>query len=792
MRTKKICVYGRVQSVGFRPFVFKIANSLGIKGYVKNKTSYVEILLQSEEYKIKEFIKILSEKLPPSAKIEKIKVEEVDEREFNSFDIISSEESEIKILYFPADIKICQDCLKELLNPNDRRYLYPFINCTQCGPRFTIIKSLPYDRKNTTMDVFLMCDDCLKEYTNPQNRRFHAQPNACHKCGPGLELHKVDNNKIKKVFSLTKNSSDVKNVLDFVTKEILDGRIFAIKSYGGYHLVCDATNDDVVLKLRSKKRREYKPFAMMCSSVEVIKRYCYVSEVEEKILLSVEAPIVLLFKKDDFDTNSLLISKYVATNSKYLGFMIPYTPLQCLIFEWLKNIGKDIPLIMTSGNLSDEPQAFKDEEAFEKLKNIADYFLSYNREINIRCDDSVVRVVNNNLYPVRRSRGYAPEPIFVEYKFKKPTLAFGADLKNTFALANDNYVILSHHIGDLDNLEAISSYKSSIEYYIKTFKFQPELLVCDLHPLYISTEIAKNLSEKYGLKLVSVQHHYAHMLSCMLENDILDKTIGVIFDGTGYGLDGKIWGSEFFIGDTKNFERIAHFDYLTLIGGDISIKRPYRTTLTFLYEVFKEESVVKEFYKKVLADKVEEKDVDFENLLESIKFCLNNSFNISHSCGMGRIFDVVAVMCGVGTYNHYEGQLPIELESLSYRFYEEIKKIDNFYEYEIIENNNRFLVNTKKLLQEPFENLFFEKENPQLIASKFHYTIVKITLEILLKIRKKLNINKVVLSGGVFQNNLLLSTLYELLKKENFEVFIHKKLPCNDACISFGQVVKAD
>mgnify|MGYP001773004802 CR=1 FL=1 len=789
MNTTKLYIYGRVQSVGFRPFVFKLANELGLKGYVKNKTSYVEVLLQGEENKIKSFLSNLTSNLPYPAKIEKIKSETVFLKDFASFEIKESEDSEVEILYLPAEIKVCKSCLKELFDPNDRRYLYPFINCTQCGPRFTIIKTLPYDRQNTTMDVFEMCDKCKQEYTDPHNRRFHAQPNACHECGPGLEMWKVVGEKIERVFSLTRTSSEVEKILDFVVGEILNGKIFAIKSYGGYHLVCDATNDKAVSKLRERKKREQKPLAIMCSCVEAIEKYCFVSNEEKEVLSSCEAPIVLLVRKDDIKSGVERISEKVVYNNRYFGFMLPYTPLHYLIFEWLKRNNKDIPLVMTSGNLSEEPQVFKDDEAFNKLKNIVDYFLTYNREINIRCDDSVVMVFNRELYPIRRSRGYAPEPIFVEFEFKKPTLGFGADLKNTFALAKDSYVILSHHIGDLDNLETIESYKKSIDYYLNTFKFKPEVVVCDLHPLYFSKKIAYEFAKTHALKLIELQHHYCHMLSCMLENGIFDKTIGVIFDGTGYGLDGKIWGSEFLVGEHKEFERIAYFDYLTLVGADLSIKEPYRVAATFLYQEFKDEKIVEMFWNKFLKEKLADK-INFKDLFDSIKFCLENNFNISQSCGMGRFFDVVAVMCGVGIYNHYEGQLPSQLESISYKFFDEIKKLDEYYEYEIFKIDKKFVVNTKLLLKNVFNDLFFEKKDIQKVASKFHYTIVKITLELVLKIRENLNINKVVLSGGVFQNNLLLSSLWDLLKEKDFEVFIHRKVPCNDAGISFGQVLK--
>ncbi|MFN3551088.1 MAG: carbamoyltransferase HypF [Endomicrobiia bacterium] len=802
MKSYKIEVYGRVQSVGFRPFIYNLAKKYNLFGYVKNKTSYVEIVITTEEKILHKFLENMKSTLPYPAKIDKIYFYEYEPKKyFSEFEILESEDEKSEFIYIPADVKICQECLKELFNPHNRRYLYPFINCTHCGPRFTIIKTLPYDRENTTMDIFQMCEDCYKEYTDPKNRRFHAQPNACHICGPGLKLELLSDklqikDDYKNIFTKTTNSSfDVKKVLEFVVQEIINGKIFAIKSYGGYHLVCDATNDEVVLRLRKNKYREFKPFAMMVSDIEVIKKYCYVNKKEEEILNSSQAPIVLLEKKENFKEIDIMISQYVAEKNKYFGFMLPYTPLHYLIFYWLKKYNKNIPLVMTSGNISDEPQVYNDTDAEEKFKNIADYILSYNRDINIRCDDSVVRIFNNDIYFIRRSRGWAPEPIFVDYDFKKKIFSFGAELKNTFAFGTKNYIILSHHIGDLDNLESINSYEDSIRYYLETFKFSPEIVVYDLHPLYMSSKIAKEFAQKYSLKSLSVQHHYAHMLSCMLDNNIFEKSIGIIFDGTGYGLDGKIWGSEFFVADIYNFRRVGYFDYLKLISADKSIKEPYRIVLANLYDIYKDDSFIKSFIKKFFDYYTNFKQTfSFENFIKvfySIKFLVDNDINISYSCGMGRIFDLVAVLSGIGLFNYYEGQLPQELEFFASKSFNETRNNNEFYEYKIFYKEGSYIVDTKHLIKQIIEDLikkeqFVEKEK---IASKFHYTIVKICLDIVLKIRNELNINKVVLSGGVFNNNLLLSTLVDLLKKNNFEVFTHKKFPCNDGGISLGQLV---
>ncbi|MEN3014174.1 MAG: carbamoyltransferase HypF [Endomicrobiia bacterium] len=783
MKAKKIEVYGKVQSVGFRPFIYNLAKRFDLKGYIRNKTSSVEILVEGKEQSLNEFLKKIRTNPPKSVLIQKILVNDDAVKNFVSFDILESEPTAASFVYIPAEIKICDECIKELLNPHDRRYLYPFINCTQCGPRFTIIERLPYDRKNTTMKVFKMCEECLNEYEDPSNRRFHAQPNCCHRCGPGLI---VKDKNLDLVFKISRSAEDVKKILDFIVEKILDGKIFAIKSYGGYHLVCDATNDEVVLRLRKNKYREFKPFAMMASSIEAIERYCVIDNSQKELLKSSQAPIVLLVKKTLEDSQ---ISKYVADGSKYYGFMLPYTPLHFLIFEWLKRYKKDIPLIMTSANISEEPQVYKESEAFHKLRNLTDYFVFYNRKINIRCDDSVCKTVDNNIYFIRRSRGWAPEPIFVKYKFAKNILSFGADLKNTFSLAKDNHVVVSHHIGDLYNLEAINSYMQSIDHYLKTFGFSPDVIVCDLHPEYISSKIARKFAKERSLTCLEIQHHYAHMLSCMLENDLFEKCIGVVFDGTGYGLDGTIWGSEFLVGDIYGFFRKAHFENITLIGADKGIKEPYRSALAFLYEEYKNEKILENFWSTLQQNLTgsEILSFSFKDMLNAVRFLLDKKINLTETSGMGRFFDIVCVFCGFGAFNYYEGYLPQLLEfNAGFRF-EEIKNKDRFYEYEVIKQENKYVVKTKLLLKKIFEDVFFKKEEVKTVAAKFHYTILKITEDVLLKIRNDLNINKVILSGGVFQNEILVSYLYESLKKLNFEVFIHRKIPCNDAGISFGQ-----
>ncbi|MCX7956576.1 MAG: carbamoyltransferase HypF [Endomicrobia bacterium] len=788
MKSLKIEVFGRVQSVGFRPFIYNLAKKFNLRGYVKNKTSCVEIVVQGSNNNLSKFIVAIKTQTPQLALIEEIRYSQEKVTDiFSSFSIFESEDTETFFLYVPADIKICKDCLKELFNLEDRRYFYPFINCTQCGPRFTIIEKLPYDRVNTTMKEFKMCYECKKEYDDPANRRFHAQPNACYECGPGLN---VFNNKGEVIFELTKSYQDTKNVVNFIVEKILEGKILAIKSYGGYHIVCDATNDDVVYELRKRKYREHKPFALMASSLEIIEKYCIVSNFEKEILHSIESPIILLEKKQI--TNSYYnISKYVSKKSKYYGFMLPYTPLQYLIFEQLKKI-KDIPLIMTSGNLSDEPQSYQDDEVQQKLKDVVDYFVKYNRKINIRCDDSVVIGFDKNIYFIRRSRGWSPEPIFLNYRYRKQILSFGADLKNTFCLAKDNYAILSHHIGDIINLETISSYMDSIEYYLKTFSFKPEVLAYDLHPLYNTAKIAKEYANKNDLLEVCIQHHYAHMVSCMIENNIKDKCLGVIFDGTGYGLDGKIWGGEFLIGDFCSFQRKAYFGYFNILSTDIGIKQPYRNLLIFLYDKYKDVKLIKKIWQKINNNNTDKCPYSLEELLETTKFLLENNINIIKTSSVGRVYDLVALMCFLGLYNHYEGQLPQLLENEC-----NIGKLANFddvefYDYKIFITDGVYTVDTEYLLKNVFEDIFFKNQKVEVVSTKFHWTIAKISVDIILKLCNEYNIKKVVLSGGVFQNKVLLTLIYTLAKCSKFEVFWHRKVPCNDGGISLGQTVIAD
>ncbi len=737
MKTYKLRVWGIVQGVGFRPFIYRLAKSLNLRGWVLNSTGSVQILIQGEEENIKKFMELIIKEAPPLSRIEGIEKEEINFEELEDFRILESKE-DTGFNFISPDIAICEDCLREMRDPKDRRYEYPFINCTNCGPRYTIIEDLPYDRDKTTMKIFEMCEECEKEYHNPSSRRFHAQPISCYNCGPKIWIHE---NKDKHIFKK-------------IAKYLEEGKILAIKGIGGFHLACDATKEDVVKKLRERKKRPSKPFALMMKDIEMIREYCFVSEEEEKILKSKEAPIVLLRIRDLKDISSL-----VAPRNKYLGVMLPYTPYHHLLFDYFKK-----PIIMTSGNLSDEPIAKDNEEAMERLKNIADIFVFHNRNIKHRIDDSVVFVENKERQIIRRARGYAPDPIKIPIKIK-PTLALGGELKNTFSLGKENYVFMSPHIGDLKDKETLEVYEETIQEYIRLFKIEPELLVHDLHPQYLSTDLAQSF-EKY-VEVRSIQHHKAHFYSLLLDREITKDIICFAFDGTGYGEDGKIWGGEVFVGNIEEVKRIAHFKYFPIVGGDSAIENPRKIALSYILKYFPKD-----------ADKIISMD-DFEKNL--IKILLKREENIFYTSSCGRIFDLISALLGIREKIDYEGQAAIELEMHAMESHEE-----GYYPFKIIENKILeidILPTIEKIIEEK------EKKDKRDIARKFHNTISQIIITLSEILREKYKINKVGFSGGVFQNRLLLQTTIPALKERKFKVYTHQKVPTNDGGISLGQMI---
>ncbi|HOP95187.1 MAG TPA: carbamoyltransferase HypF [Dictyoglomaceae bacterium] len=736
----RLKIWGIVQGVGFRPFVYRLAKELNLKGWIQNTTGSVLILLQGREEDVSNFLDLLVEEAPPLSKIEKIEKEEIYTEEiFTDFSIIESEKG-TGFNFISPDIAICEDCLKEMNDPKDRRYKYPFINCTNCGPRYTIIEDLPYDRDKTTMKIFEMCESCRKEYHNPSSRRFHAQPISCYDCGPKLWIEEAEGENI------------FKNIGEFLD----NGYILAIKGIGGFHLACDATNNEAVKILRERKRRPSKPFAIMIKDLETIQKYCYLNEEERKLLLSKERPIVLLRIKDLLD-----ISPLCAPENKYLGIMLPYTPYHYLIFEYFNK-----PLIMTSGNLTDEPIVKDNEEAKEKLKDIADIFVFHNRNIAHRIDDSVVFVERGSINFIRRARGYAPDPIKIPIKLK-PTLALGGELKNTFALGKENYVFLSPHIGDLKDKDTLDVYAETIQEFIKLFKIEPELLVHDLHPQYLSTDFAE-MFKRY-MEIKAIQHHKAHAFSLMLDNNIINDTIIFSFDGTGYGEDGKIWGGEVFVGNLEDIKRVAHFKYFPIAGGDFAIENPRRIALSYLSK-----------YMPEIIDKVFPSGNSLEK--ELIKKLVEKEENVFYTSSCGRIFDLVSALLGIRESIDYEGQAAIELEMKAMESNDK-----GCYPFKILEDHGNFEID----IYPTIEKILEEKDKREIsdLARKFHNTISQMIISISEILREEYKINNVGFSGGVFQNRLLLNISIPALEELGFKVFTHQKVPTNDGGISLGQVI---
>ncbi len=771
LRLARISVRGIVQGVGFRPFVYGLATKHNVKGWVCNTSEDVKIEVEGKAEAIEQFYLELQTKAPPLAHIEDVTISYHPPIGYKKFEIRHSTVEEGKYQLISPDIATCQACLSELLNPSNRRYRYPFTNCTNCGPRFTIIEDMPYDRPKTTMKHFKMCPQCQAEYDNPLDRRFHAQPNACPKCGPKVEL--VDNQGNPVCHSELSEESDA---LARASQLLKEGKIIAIKGLGGFLLACDASNETAVKTLRERKRRLSKPFAIMVSNMNEIKKHCYVSSEEEKLLTSPQSPIVLMRWKADSS-----VSREVAPNLEYLGVMLPYTPLHHIL---LRDTG--LPLVMTSGNLSEEPIAKDNDEALKRLSGIADYFLIHNRDIYSRYDDSVTMVERGISQLVRRARSYAPSPIHLTFNCRQ-ILACGAEIKNTFCLTRDNYAFLSQHIGDMENIETLEHFKNTISLYERLFRIEPEIIACDLHPDYLSTKYAQELGES-GIKLIPVQHHHAHIVSCMADNGLETPVIGVAFDGTGMGSDGHIWGGEFLVADYRSFNRVGHLEYLPLPGGDAAINRPYRITISYILSLLGENIL-----SQGLGFMAEVSEIETEIINRQIEKGLNSPLTSS----MGRLFDAVSALLGIRSEIDYEGQAAVELEMAAYACHceehsdEAISSDKESYPYRIIVNKEVKIVQLRNLLSAIIEDL---KQGifPRRISLKFHNTIAEMTNEMCQLIADETGINRVALSGGVFQNRLLLRKTIGLLENSGFQVFTHRQVPCNDGGISLGQAVIAN
>jgi hydrogenase maturation protein HypF len=756
-----ITVSGIVQGVGFRPFVHRLAVQSGLHGSVRNAAGDVRIDVEGETVGVERFLNELSRKHPPLAQVTQISWEPAPIGGARGFHIDPSDADQTGPIWVSPDVATCPDCLAEFSNPADRRFGHPFLNCTNCGPRLTIVTGAPYDRQRTTMASFPMCDACRTEFEDSQNRRFHAQPTACPACGPRLD-----------VCDAAGASLHAADPLARFAEAICAGRIGAIKGLGGYHLCCDARNEAAIEELRRRKHREERPFAIMVPDVATAEALCEISAAEHKLLTSWRSPIVLLQKRPSAEAS---VAEAVAPGSPCLGVMLPYTPVHHRLLHEVSGI----PLVMTSGNRSDEPIAIQDNDAFQRLQGIADLFLVHDRPIVVRCDDSVTRVVGRSELPARRSRGYAPQPIDLPVCCRQPILATGGHLKGTFALARGSEAILSHHLGDLDHPDACRAFWKDISLYQQLFVVHPEIIAHDLHPDYASTRYARARAEADDrLRLVGVQHHHAHMASCMAENGLDQPVIGVTFDGSGWGTDGTVWGGEFLVGDLRGFRRAAHLRTVGLPGGDRAVREPWRMAAAHLHDAACSTDI--------LAERVRPGD------LRIIETMLQRSVSCPRTSSMGRLFDAVAALAGLRTHVCYEGQAAIELEWLAGAT-DEFDPGDR-YPWELSpsphSDDGPLSIDTRPLIRAVVEDVRTQSA-PRDIARRFHATVADIVVRVCSQIRKRTGINEVVLSGGVFMNALLTLTAESRLKLDGFIVHRHRLVPPNDGGLSLGQVAVA-
>lgn len=748
-----IHVTGVVQGVGFRPYVHNLACSLNLTGWVKNTSAGVDILVEGFSEQVSEFSSRLRFSPPPLARIDTFETSNKPPSGYTKFEILTSLSSQGDFIPISPDIAICSDCRRELFDPSDHRYRYPFINCTNCGPRLTIIRDIPYDRPTTTMAGFHLCDSCRAEYEDPGNRRFHAQPIACPTCGPRIWLSLPTGQKI----------AEDEAALRTARQWLAEGKIVAVKGLGGYHLACDATNPDAVAALRSRKKRSDKPFALMAFNIEAIQRHCRVSGQEQQLLLSHQQPIVLLERLPESS-----IVPEVAPNLATLGVMLAYTPLHLLLLEPAP--GFPDMLVMTSGNLSEEPIAYKDDEAAQRLAPLADAFLLHDRPIHTRVDDSVVMAAGDRAYITRRSRGYAPNSIPLPIT-SQPLLATGAELKNTFCVARDRYAFISHHIGDLENLETLRSYEEGIAHFERLFRISPRSIACDLHPNYLSTRYALERSQRENLPLIQIQHHHAHLAACLADNGwkTPEPVIGLIFDGTGFGADGAIWGGEVLVGGYTGYTRTYHLAYVPLPGGDLAVRKPSRMALAHLWAAGLDWE----------PDLPPVRDLCYEERMV-VRAQLERKLNAPPTSSMGRLFDAAASLIGIRHTATYEGQAAIELEALA--------DLNETGQYPFDLNGDRFdptplwsalLSDWRKGIKLP------------VLSARFHNSIASFAVSLCDAIRKDTTMNTVYLSGGVWQNRFLLRKTTQLLTDAGFLVLSHRSVPTNDGGISLGQAVIA-
>ncbi len=739
-KTYRIDIGGTVQGVGFRPFLHRLARTYGLGGRAWNSSGGVRLMLTASVSELSLILNEIEKEAPRLARVKSIACEETCLEEYEDFLILPSQRQSESMAGVSPDICVCGDCLKELFDPGDRRYLYPFINCTNCGPRFTIIRSVPYDRGNTSMSAFEMCDSCAGEYHDIEDRRYHAQPDCCEACGPG-------------VFFLDKDENDVLNDAIETAREYLkSGRIIAVKGLGGIHLACEAFDAKAVARLRELKRRDERPFAIMCADIGQASMLCEISPAEAELLQSPKRPITLLKKKDE--------SLSHCSENAYLGIMLPYTPLHYLLTRDME------PLVMTSANLSERPIFYKNADALKELYGLADGFLLHNREIHVPCDDSLLFELDGAPYFIRRSRGFVPEGLSLPLD-AGTALACGAEQKASFAFSKGNSAYLSQHIGDLKNLETLELYERMTRHFSSLFDIRAACVACDMHPDYLSTAFAEKTARQNGLPLYRIQHHHAHMASCMADNGLNEPCIGVIWDGTGYGTDGKTWGGEFFTGDYSSVKRAGSIRPLLLAGGDAAIKEIYRVACALALDA--EEELP---------------DICAWPESEAVKKLLELKLNVPASSGMGRLFDGVYSLITGRKSVSYEGQGAVLLEAAA-------KDGENGeYPYEIYLDEGRYTFDHRPVIK----SLIKEKRNGAdngLIAARFMNTLVKMALEVCIRLRQESGLKRVVLSGGVFLNRYILIRLCAALDSGGFRVYHHSRVSANDEGIALGQLMIA-
>lgn len=717
----------------------------GLFGEVNNRTDGVSVIVQGDLKSIDRFGNDILQYAPPASQIKSIEINATQINSYNSFKIGGSKTIDDQITEISPDIAVCNDCLEDMENDSER-IDYPFVNCTNCGPRFTIIEGLPYDRPKTTMKSFTMCENCNSEYNDILDRRFHAQPIACNSCGPDYQYK-----------NSLKSLSDIKLILQEISGQIASGNTVAIKGLGGYHLMCDALNNNAVCELRQKKQRDSKPFAVMFRDISAAKKYCYIDEEEEKEMKSWRRPILILKQKK-------MLSASVSNELITIGAMLPYMPVHYMLFRYLKTPA----VVLTSGNISDEPIIIDDLMAEKRLMSIADSFLSYNRQIFNRTDDSVVRIIDQKISLIRRSRGFVPRPVDLNCN-TEGIIAFGSEQKNSFCIGKGNQAVMSQYIGDLKNPAVYSFFNETIERFSDIYRFRPEFLACDLHPQYLSTHHAELFEKKLKIPLLKVQHHHAHVASCMAEYGIDEEVIGISLDGTGFGSDGNIWGGEFIIADLKGFRRFTHFDYVPMPGGEKAINEPWRMAYSYIFNYF--------------GDSFDYKSVPLFNSIDNqklslIKEMIIKKMNSPLTSGAGRLFDAVSAILGLCPEETFDAEAPMRLESAC------DGDTKGFYPFQA--NKTIIFADTIKAILADLP-----RQEISVISAKFHNTVAQVILEVSMQIRKETSLNKVILSGGVFQNKYLLEKSLYLLKRNLFKVFTNHLVPANDGGISLGQLVIA-